>query len=225
MDITPVYPSANNSQLQSTYTVVNKAVYGTVSLAASPTPDLSEPHKAPVRTIAGHTYRPGPSSDCFIDGQTLKPGGPPSTASGVDFTLAPSAEGLRSGGTTITQSSPRPQSSTFSLIGGTFYSEDPALNFAVGSRTLVPGGGLVTIEHTPYALISDLLGHGLTISSRTSYLFPTRTNAAWPVYTTRQTQLWEPDARAVTINNSDLFSVTLDLSSEGPSVFRLQCIF
>lgn len=147
-------------------------------LAASPTPNLSEPYEAPLLTIGGQTYKSGPSENYIIDGQTLKPGGPPITVGGVDYALAPSAEGLISGGSTITLSSPQPQPPNLLTIGETVYTEDSNSNFVVGSQTLVPGGSPITINQTPYSLISAPSGIALIIGFKTSYLSPMTTKAA-----------------------------------------------
>lgn len=148
-------------------------------LAASPTtPDLSEPYKAPILSITAQTYKLGPSLGYVINGQTLKTGDPPITVSGVDYALATSAKALISGGTTITPSFPQPQPSNLLNIGGIVYTEDLDSNFVVDSQTLVPGGSPVTINRTPYSLISGPSGIALVIGSKTSYLSPMMTNAA-----------------------------------------------
>lgn len=183
-------------------------------LAASPTPNLSEPYKAPILTIGGQTYKAGPSSDYIIDGQTLKLGGPPITVGGVDYALAPSAEALISGGSTIMLSSPQPQPPNLLTIGGTVYTEDSNSNFVVASETLVPGGSPVTINRTPYSLMPGPSGIGLVIGSKTSYLSPTTRIPALikigdAIYTANAasefivgSQTLVPGGNAITINHT-----------------------
>lgn len=174
--------------------VQNKPYYLASSFATA-TPN--KPQNPPILIPAGKLYKPGPLSNYIIEDKTLGAGGPPIILSDIILSLAPEATAMISKGITTPLSPPARVPNTIINIGGILYTKEPASNyFLVGSQTLVPGGNSISINRTPYALVSVPRGQALVIGSVTSFIVPTAISTKLPVIITLGYSIYTANAES-----------------------------
>ncbi len=133
--------------------------------------DAAGRDKASSRASPGGTSQPVhqsliPDADPIyhLGEDTLWPGGPEITIDNVPYSLAASAAALKSGSKTIELAKSRSAMPALEL-GGQPYTAHDASQYVVGSKTMVPGGLAVTIEHDVYSIPSSvtvLISNGYT---------------------------------------------------------------
>ncbi len=139
----------------------------TIPLVSSPTGAL------PAITIAGTTYTANSASQYIIGTQTLIGGAPGITIGRVPYSLAPSATALVSRSVTIPLASGPSRTPPPITIGGTTYTANSASQYFIGTQTLVPNSGPITINSAPYALSIGPSATALIVGTSTSSLTAT----------------------------------------------------
>ncbi|KAL8947486.1 MAG: hypothetical protein Q9222_006234, partial [Ikaeria aurantiellina] len=129
------------SQASSTDSLPNTGDTDTEIPAAEPQP---QPNKDPKMNIEKHPVY-------LVDGQTIAPGGPAATISGVRYSLDPSATAFMSNSKTIAL-----QAQANNLpdipIGQQTFTANEASQYIIGAQTLGPGGPPITVSGTRYSL-------------------------------------------------------------------------
>ena len=144
----------------------------TIALALGPS------HVLPEITIGGITYTADSVSQYIIETQTLIPGASAITVAGIPYSLAPSASALISGSVTVPLASGPLRTLPPVTIDGTTYTANSASQYIVGTQTLIPNGGSITANSTPYAVSLGPSAEGLIVGTSISLVptasYPTR---------------------------------------------------
>ena len=124
----------------------------------------------PSITVGGTTYTANSRSQYIIGSQTLLPGAPTTVIGGISYSLAPAANALVSGSITIPLS-PTPSSTLPKItLDGITYTANSASQYIVGTQTIVPNGGSVVINSTPYVLSVGPSKEALIVGTSTSFI-------------------------------------------------------
>ncbi|KAL9623752.1 MAG: hypothetical protein Q9160_001983 [Pyrenula sp. 1 TL-2023] len=121
----------------------------------------------PVITLGGQVLTADASGNYLLGSETLRPGGPPITASGTVYSLSPSGTALQVGSSTIPLTSGKPALT----LGGQVFTADAAGEYVIRSQTLKPGGPPVTVSGTAISLGKD--GNTVVVGGKTEVLAST----------------------------------------------------
>lgn len=102
----------------------------------------------PARTIAGQVVTANVQGQYLVGGQTLIPGGTPITISGTVYSLSPSDKTLQVGSWDLLLGGQAP---VITIDDGVVTANAQG-GYVIGSQTLVPGGGAITISGIAYSL-------------------------------------------------------------------------
>lgn len=140
-------------------------------------------HLGPAITIGGTTYTANSASQYMIGTQTLMAGAHAITIDGTPYPLAPSATAIISGSITIPLGADPYHTAPPITIAGTTYTADSASQYIIGTQTLIPNGGSITINSTPYALSVGPSAEALYVGTSTSFVSSALPNAGSPLPT------------------------------------------
>ncbi|KAI4100307.1 MAG: hypothetical protein L6R37_005562 [Teloschistes peruensis] len=117
-----------------------------------PSPGITAPPSPGLLTFDGFTFSRGPGSDLILGSQTLIPGAPALTISGISISLLASGTAIAVGSSTLPiPAATTPPPDTFTIDGFTF-TRGPNSDLILNGQTLTPGAPALTISGTPISL-------------------------------------------------------------------------
>ncbi|MCJ1260730.1 hypothetical protein MMC22_000592 [Lobaria immixta] len=119
----------------------------------------------PVQSLGNNLITANPFSEFVIGSQTVQPGGPEITVAGQPTSLAPAANHIVIGGSTIIVIPTNRRILRPLTIGGNAINANSASQFIIGSKTLEPGSPAIIVSGTPISLdqsASDIVIAGTT---------------------------------------------------------------
>jgi hypothetical protein len=145
-------PAPKTDQLE----ILNSLIQDVGQDQSSIKPTAAAGKDAPTITFNGFTATPDSSSECVLDEQTLKPGGPAITISGTQVSLAPGASAIVVGSSTsvlVASGSPgdKAQDDSPAPVLTLTANSNSASEYIVGDQMLKQGGA-ITISGTPISL-------------------------------------------------------------------------
>ena len=159
-----------------------------------------------ITTPGGTVTAPNAGPTLVFGTQTLAPGGPPITLSGLPVSLAPDGNHVVAAG--VTNTIARPSSTagappvgtpaTAFAFGGSTITLDAATRAVINGQTIQPGGLPATVSGTPISLVAD--GGRVVIGTSTAKLFKLPTATAGPAFALGGSTIYRNTASAFVVD-------------------------
>ncbi|KAI4159558.1 MAG: hypothetical protein L6R39_000339 [Caloplaca ligustica] len=130
---------------------VSLAIDATALVVDSSTTSLGISPMQDVLTVNGLTFARGPGSVLAFGTQTIIPGAPAVTISGLSVSLAPSGTATVVSGSTNLALNTKTTPAVLQVEGKSF-TVGPGSDLVIGSQTLIPGASAIAIDGTPISL-------------------------------------------------------------------------